>query len=150
MCSNIVYVAESDEEISLCFPAYKELRTHLTEEHSFIQQVRRQQEYGFKLIFIKNSKAVVACAGYRFLETLAWGKIIYIDDLVTKEEARGNGYGSGLLRYIDEQAKIHQCNEVHLDTGYHRHSAHRVYLRHGFQLNCHHFSKVPHSETIKD
>jgi hypothetical protein len=32
---------------------------------------------------------------------------------------------------------------VHLDTGYHRHLAHRAYLKNGFQIDCHHMAWRP-------
>jgi hypothetical protein len=32
------------------------------------------------------------------------------------------------------------CDEVHLDTGFSRHDAHRLYLNKGFKLSCHHMS----------
>ena len=140
MSSNI-NLAIADEEILLCYPAYKELRPHLINEINFVTQVKNQQNAGFKLSFIKEADMVVACVGYRFLETLAWGKIIYVDDLITSESVRGKGYANMLLKYIEEQAKLFSCNEIHLDTGYQRFDAHRLYLKNGFKLICHHLSK---------
>ncbi len=139
---NEIITANKNEDIALCFPVYRELRSQLIDEDSFIKQILRQQEAGFKLIFTKDSTTVVACAGYRLLEMFGWGKMIYIDDLITKEDARGKGYGRHLLNYIEEQARLLNCKEIHLDSGYQRHNAHRLYLRQGFQLSCHHFSKV--------
>lgn len=133
--------AITEADISLCFPAYKELRPHLSDEKDFVIRVKNQQKSGFTLKFIKEANAAVACAGYRVLETLAWGKIIYIDDLITRESGRGKGYAKLLLQYIEEQAKQFGCNEIHLDTGYKRHDAHRLYLKHGFKFICHHLFK---------
>ena len=69
---------------------------------------------------------------------LAWGKILYIDDLITKEKERGKGYSKILLEYVIQIARENLCNEVHLDTGYTRHVAHKFYLKREFELNCHH------------
>jgi len=57
------------------------------------------------LNYIKGTEFADACVGYRVLDTLAWGKIIYVDDLITRECARGKGYANILFQYIDEQAK---------------------------------------------
>jgi GNAT superfamily N-acetyltransferase len=80
------------------------------------------------------------CAGYRFLEFLAWGRVLYIDDLVTALETREKGYGSMLLKWIIEQAKLAKCDQVHLDSGPQRHDAHRLYLNHRFKIIGHHFA----------
>ena len=71
---------------------------------------------------------------------LAWGRILYIDDLITREKTRGKGYGKILLDHVTKIAKEAKCNQVHLDTGYTRHAAHKVYLKHGFELNAHHLA----------
>jgi GNAT superfamily N-acetyltransferase len=72
------------------------------------------------------------------MTTLAWGKILYIDDLITKNTFTGKGYGKMLLDHATKIAKDNACQQVHLDTGYTRHAAHRLYLKQGFELNCHH------------
>ena len=79
-------------------------------------------------------------AGFRFLEFLAWGKVLYIDDLITNSEVRKNGHGGKLLKWIIEQAKQMNCDQVHLDSGPQRHDAHRLYLNHGFKIIGHHFA----------
>jgi hypothetical protein len=45
-----------------------------------------------------------------------------------------------LLAWMQVQARALYCEAVHLDTGYHRHAAHKAYLRNGFELNCHHLA----------
>jgi GNAT superfamily N-acetyltransferase len=79
-------------------------------------------------------------AGFRFAEFFAWGKILYIDDLITIPEEKKRGYAGKLLDWLIAYAQNHQCNGVHLDTGYTRHDAHRLYLRKGFQLSGHHLA----------
>lgn len=85
---------------------------------------------------------MVACMGFRIFETLSWGKILYIDDLITKEKSRKKGFGRVLLEYAIEQGRFHNCSEIHLDSGFHRYDAHRLYLNMGFTLHCHHLSLV--------
>ena len=99
-----------------------------------------QYKEGYEIITAYEQDDVVACIGFRFLTTLAWGKILYIDDLITKEKIRGKGYGKILLDHVIQIAREHLCKEVHLDTGYARHAAHKVYLKQGFEFNCHHLA----------
>jgi len=138
MSSEIV-IAQSDSEIQNCFPVFKELRPHLNED-DFLPQVRRQQAQSFQILAFKCKGIVKSVAGFRFAESLSWGKVLYIDDLITLPAENNQGYAGELLDWLITYAKNHQCAAVHLDTGYTRHKAHRLYLRKGFQLNAHHLT----------
>lgn len=134
-----IFIASSNEDISASFPAFKELRPKLAFE-DFLPQVRRQEGQSYKILALRHQGIIKSVAGFRFCEFLAWGKILYIDDLSTLQEARGNGFAGSLLNWLIEHSKNSGCNGVHLDTGYNRHAAHRVYLEKGFHLNCHHMA----------
>lgn len=134
-----IFIASSDEDINLSFPAFKELRPQLNFEE-FLPQVRRQESQAYRILALRQNGIIKSAAGFRFCEFLAWGKILYIDDLTTLPSARGNGFAGTLLNWLIEHAKSSGCNGIHLDTGYARHAAHRVYLEKGFQLNCHHLA----------
>jgi hypothetical protein len=56
-------------------------------------------------------------------------------------KSTGKGYAGALLDWIFAKAKELHCDQVHLDSGYQRHDAHRLYLKKGMKLACHHFSK---------
>lgn len=131
---------KTHDEIAQSFDAFCELRPHLTDKEVFVDQVMQQQKEGYKIIATYEKEELVACIGFRFLTTLAWGKILYIDDLITKEKTRGKGYGKILLDHVIQIAREHLCKAVHLDTGYTRHAAHKVYLKQGFEFNCHHLA----------
>lgn len=135
-----IVTAHSSEQIGLCFKIMRQLRPHLTEEQAFVQQVERQIKEGYRLVYVEDEEGIRALAGFRFLEFLAWGKVLYIDDLITDGEARKNGHGSKLLKWVIEQARQAGCDQVHLDSGPQRHDAHRLYLNHGFKIIGHHFA----------
>jgi GNAT superfamily N-acetyltransferase len=86
--------------------------------------------------------SVVAVAGYRFMETLAWGRVMYVDDLVTASSARGGGFGGRMIAWLKATAHAQGCQEFHLDSGVHRFAAHRFYFRHGLEIRSFHFSKM--------
>lgn len=135
-----VQVARSEADIRRCWPAFRELRPHLRTEQEFVSRWRGQVEEGYRIVFIEEGDKVVAAAGYRFLRTLAWGHILYLDDLIALQAAHGTGLGSALLQYLQKEAREKGCDAVHLDTGYQRHLAHRAYLRNGFRIDCHHMA----------
>jgi GNAT superfamily N-acetyltransferase len=92
------------------------------------------------LVYCQDERGVRALAGFRFLEFLAWGRVLYIDDLITDSESRRAGHGGKLLKWVIEQAKKAKCDQVHLDSGPHRHDAHKLYLNHSFKIVAHHFA----------
>ncbi len=134
-----IFIANTDTEIESCFPAFSALRPHI-ERTNFLAQVRRQQIQSYQILALRHEGAVKSAAGFRFAEFLAWGKVLYIDDLTTLPGETSKGFAGALLDWLINHARSSQCHGVHLDTGYTRHAAHRVYLRKGFQLNGHHLA----------
>jgi GNAT superfamily N-acetyltransferase len=132
-----IFIATTPQEIDFCFNAFAALRPQLKRD-SFYAQVARQALQGYQILALRAQGQVLSVAGFRLVEFLAWGKVLYIDDLSSLPEARGLGYAGQLLDWLIERAKSQQCQSIHLDTGYQRHAAHRLYLRKGFELNCHH------------
>lgn len=118
----------------------KVLRPHLA-EIDFLGKVRRQEKQGYQLAACIDRNEVCALAGFRVGEFMAWGKVLYLDDLITDPEKKKNGYGGSLMKWIQDVAEKCGCDEIHLDTGYGRNDAHRLYLKNGFLLASHHLSK---------
>lgn len=136
----MIEIANTDAEILACFSVIQELRPHIAVPQQYLQQVRRQQCQGYRLIFVRDGARVVAAAGYRFFETLAWGPILYVDDLITAEDQRGKGHAGELFAYLFAEARQAGCREFHLDSGVNRFAAHRFYHQHGLRISSHHFS----------
>jgi GNAT superfamily N-acetyltransferase len=132
-------LAVEDEEILSCYPVMAELRPHVTREE-FLPRIRRQMEAaGYKLAYVADGE-VKAVAGFRASECLAWGKFVYVDDLVSKEGERSKGYGGQLFDWLVEYARGEGCDQFHLDSGVHRFAAHRFYLTKRMFIEAHHFS----------
>jgi GNAT superfamily N-acetyltransferase len=134
-----VRVAESDEEIRRCFAVLSQLRPHL-EEAELVPRIRRMQAEGFLLAALEEEGEVRAVAGYRYLDLLHTGRTLYVDDLVTDAEHRSRGHGAALFRWLAEQARLHGCATLTLDSGVQRFEAHRFYLRERMSIVSHHFS----------
>jgi GNAT superfamily N-acetyltransferase len=131
--------AETDADVRRCAPALIALRPHLDEE-GIAAGVRAQRAESYRLLYREADGRVVSAAGFRVLHTLAWGKVVYIDDLTTLPEARGQGHAGALLDEILQLARDESCVAVHLDSGFTRHDAHRLYLNKGFILSTHRFA----------
>ena len=134
-----VVLAETGEQIASCFPVMAELRPHLSGD-SFIERVRQQAREGFRLAFVEEGGEVRAVAGYRVSTNLAWGKFLYVDDLVTAAAHRSKGYGGVLLDWLVEEARAAGCDQFHLDSGVQRFGAHRFYLSKRMDITSHHFA----------
>ena len=107
-----------------------------------MSQVERQmRNHGYTLVYISDQDQVVAAAGYRVAEFLAWGNTFYLDDLITVSSARKMGYGGALMDWLLKEAKNLGCKQFHLDSGTQRHAAHRLYMGRKLQISAHHFAK---------
>jgi len=133
-----VAIAQSHKEILRCYPVMAQLRPHLNES-DFLERVERQVSESYRLAFVEDAGRVVSVAGFRLMNSLAWGKFLYVDDLVTDERERSKGYGEQLLDWLIEHARANGCEQFHLDSGVQRFGAHRFYLRTGMDITCHHF-----------
>lgn len=145
----MVQLAESDAQILECFPTLFQLRPHLKQE-TFLTDVRRQQNNGYQLAYIAVDDRVVAVAGFKISECLAWGRFLYVYDLVVDATVRSQGHGQHVFEWLIEYAKAHDCQELNLDSGVQRFEAHRFYLRQRMKISSHHFSLSLASKKLID
>ena len=130
------------EETHLAFEAMRVLRPHIASGDEFVTRVNgAQRREGYRLVASFADGTIVAAGGFRRLNTLAWGDVLYIDDLVTLESHRGRGHAHRLLEWILAEARRLGCGQIHLDSAPHRHAAHRLYLNEGFHISTFHFSR---------
>lgn len=134
-------IVQTEAEIEACYPVMHELRPHLSKEE-FVSRVLEQRRQGYELAYVEEDGQPVALAGYRVGQNLAWGKFLYVDDLVTASAHRSRGHGATLLRWLREQAAARGCDQLHLDSGVQRLDAHRFYQREGMQISSYHFKMV--------
>ena len=135
-------LAESDEDILACFQVMRHLRGDLSDATTFLRRVRSQQRSGYHLAVVREDREPLAVAGFRLGENLAWGRFLYVDDLVTLPEARSRGYGAALLTWLAEFGRAQGAEQFHLDSGMQRVDAHRFYDREGFERSSFHFKRV--------
>jgi GNAT superfamily N-acetyltransferase len=142
-----VILAETESDVRACWPVLAQLRGHL-DEASFALAVEQQRAEGFQLAFIREGGVVRSVAGFRIAHNLAWGRFLYIDDLVTDVAARSRGLGDELFDWCVEFARREGCQQLHLDSGVQRFDAHRFYLRKRMRISSHHFQLALEPEPV--
>jgi GNAT superfamily N-acetyltransferase len=139
MIRHRIEIANTSDAIAACYPVMLELRPHLSQD-AFIAQVLRQLSFDYTLVFLEAEDQIRSVAGYHISECLAWGKFLYIEDLVTRQVDASIGFGGLLFDWIVAQAQSWGCTQVHLDSGVQRFGAHRFYAKKRMSITSHHFS----------
>ncbi|MFD3945892.1 GNAT family N-acetyltransferase [Streptomyces sp. NPDC058579] len=123
-------------------PVLRELRPHLTPQlfHE-VQERGHAQGLRFTAAYADDDTCVGA-AGWRIVDNTSTIRKLYVDDLVTADDARSTGVGHALLSHLEEHAREADCRELDLDSATHRTGAHRFYLRERLDIVAFHFSKM--------
>jgi GNAT superfamily N-acetyltransferase len=141
-------IAESDAELERVSGVLMELRTAYRKQ-DLIRQIQEQQKAGYRVAYLEVDGEVRCVAGFVIGTKLAWGRHLYVDDLVTAERHRSSGAGARMIAWLASYAREHGCQQLHLDSGVQRFAAHRFYLRHGFDIASHHFSITDLTEAVR-
>jgi GNAT superfamily N-acetyltransferase len=135
----VIQEAATDAEISATFPVMRQLRPHL-KEAEYLEVVHRLQRSGYRLAFLAEGGEVRCVTGFRIVEFLAYGKFLYVDDLVTAEDACSEGHGKQVLDWLAGVARKEGCASLQLESGVQRHEAYRFYVREGMKISSYRFS----------
>lgn len=130
--------ATTDADIAACFDVMRQLRPALQPD-TFVGRVRVQEANGYHLAALRDEGVVRSVAGYRYIENLYSGRVLYVDDLVTDDTVRSKGYGKAMLEWLLARAREERCDTFELDSGVQRFDAHRFYLVHRMAIVAHHF-----------
>ena len=120
-----------DREIGAAFPLMRELRDRLSEE-TFVSEIRRQQDDGYRLFGGFDEGRLVTLAGVRRTHTLSRGEHFFVDDLVTAGDSRGKGYGGQMLRWLALRSDGEGLSRIYLDS---RITARGFYEKLGFHFH---------------
>jgi GNAT superfamily N-acetyltransferase len=123
--------------------ALLELRPQRAPSETLVALADRQRAAGYRLVgsFEPGEDDAAAVAGFRVQDNLAWGRHLYVDDLVTRADRRGRGHGAALMRWLAKEACRAGCEQLHLDSGVgpEREDAHRLYFNAGLRISSYHF-----------
>jgi len=138
----------SSPDAVLVLPALQVLRPqvpHTRSPEALAAYLQTVEPEGYCLVgaFEEGRTEAAAVAGYRVFTMLAFGRVLYVDDLSTLPEARGRGHARALLTWLEEEARRLGCVGLHLDSGVgeHRFAAHRLYHAAGLNVTSLHFER---------
>jgi GNAT superfamily N-acetyltransferase len=121
------------------------LRPHFGDAEAVARRAEEQRAEGYRLaaVFESGTADAPAAAGFRIARNLAWGRHLYVDDLVTAASRRGRGHADRLFAWLEDEARNCGCTQFHLDSGLgeDRQDAHRFYFRHGLRIASFHFAR---------
>ena len=129
----------TDDQILATCDVMRQLRPNVPTDEYLATIARMMRTDGYQLAAVYEGEIVRAVAGYRIMEMLHCGKVMYVDDLSTDERFRSKGYGRELLEWLKSEAKAQRCVELDLDSGVQRERAHRFYFREGLTIRSYHF-----------
>ena len=110
-----IRILETDADVLAAFRLMSVLRDRIKAD-TFLAEIRRQQRDGYQLIGGFADETLVALAGSRPGHTLSRGEHVFVDDLVTDPDRRGERYGTALLAWIAARAKAAGVPRVYLDS----------------------------------
>ncbi|CNQ70673.1 GNAT family N-acetyltransferase [Neisseria gonorrhoeae] len=136
------------DDTATAFAALSVLRSALTDIGRFTEQINKtQRPQGYRLlgIFEECKHNAVAVCGFREACTLAGGRHIHIDDIVTLPQSRRKGYASRLLEEVRKISAETGVTKIHLNVhvNHDRTDAHRLYFKNGFEICAYHFRCDP-------
>lgn len=130
--------AHTAAELDGAAQALRELRPLLSFE-TIRESISRTRESGARILIAAREDQVLGSAGFRTGENMAWGRFLYVDDLVVVSAERSRGIGAALLAALRDEARRLGCAELHLDTNVTRAGAHRFYEREGLEWTSRHY-----------
>lgn len=120
-------------------PLHRQLRPHLPADYAgWLDKVFGD---GAGLCLLENDGRPRALGLWRAYHTTYAGLRFYVDDLVADEAERGKGWGGKMLAHLERKARDMGCDVFALDSGTHRHLAHRFYFRAGLTISDFAFAK---------
>ena len=123
-------------------PVLRQLRPHL-DEASLAAVYAEGPPQGLRFLAAYDGDGrCVGVAGWRLVAATHPIRKLYVDDLVTAENARSGGVGHSLLAELESRARAARCTMLDLDSGVHRFDAHRFYMRERMTISSHHFTKL--------
>ena len=131
---------DTEQDILDAWPVVQQLRPHL-DSAALVAAVAAQRAEGYRCIGLFSGSRCLGFAGYRLQRMLAHGQFLYVDDLVTDAELRGQGCGRRLLDWLDAEARRAGCAGLQLDSGTQRQEAHAFYFGRGLRVTSFHFAR---------
>jgi len=134
-----VQIAQTDSEIAQCYLVMMQLLPDLQKDE-FVCRIKRLMSKGYSLAYLRDDAGICAVAGFRIIEMLSSSEpYLVVDEMVTDEGKRSQGYGDYLFEWLITYAQQHACRQIHLDSSVRFVDAHRFYFRKRMHIQGYHF-----------
>lgn len=141
---NIVRIVDLEPDSALwqqAFPVLTQLRPDLDrDQFDAIYVEGWPQGYRFTAAMDDEDRCL-GVAGWRIVAAAGVTRRLFVEDLVSSSEVRGNGIGALLMRDLEHRSRVAGCTVLELDCAVYRYDAHRFYLRERLYIQAHHFRK---------
>ena len=137
----MIRIAKNDD-LDTVYGLIRQLSSHEFTKKQFEDCFLYNIEKGRVLVYEKDH-FICGCLTYNIHYHLHFSrKSAEIVNLIVDENIRGHGIGNKLLAAFEKIAADLGCLCIEVDSGKHRESAHRFYMREGFVCNHVKFTKV--------
>lgn len=135
----IVELGPDDSRMPAALAVMGELRADRSVEdlERLLAEARERGEYRIAGLF--EAGECRAVAGFRVATSFAYGRHLFVDDLVTADAQRSRGHGERLEEHLRSIARAEGCGAIRLNSGLARRRAHRFYFRRGYAIDSFHF-----------
>jgi len=128
------------QELQNVYEVLHQLRVTLSyEEFEDLIYDMRHMEY--KMIGIFEKEQLITYAGVAIQTNLYHKRHLFVFDLVTDKKYQSKGYGTMMMEYLQDYAKMGMCENIVLSSGFERKDAHRFYEKEGFGKKSYVFVK---------
>lgn len=139
--------ARSDADYHVAYPIVRQLFPQL-DMQTYARRVFVARSTGYRMFMGEVNKQVVGVIGVIANHNLHDGFVTYIEHVVVDKKARGNGYGSELIRFAEERAREEGCYLIELDTDIGASRAAKLYEDSGYKKSGDYYYKQLRDELI--
>lgn len=129
------------DDMLLMYPLVKQLSKKLLTKKNYKAYLQEMIPHNYYQVAAYQNDELIAVSGYWIATKLYCGRYFEIDNFIVTEHARSSGVGTMMIDWMEKEAKSMKCNFLMLDAYTGNKSAHRFYLRLGFNITGFHFMK---------
>lgn len=128
---------ESDEEMLATHGVISEL--YEIDEATYLSHLQEMLSVGeYTLLAVYDGDEVVGAVGYRIGRRLYCGKYLHVDNLVVKQDRRGEGISHAIIEHLKQAAKVAGCDTMLADSYIDNRRAQKIFMREGFYIRGFH------------
>ncbi len=119
------------KELLMAYEVVSQLRTALSYDE-FEDLIYEMIKSDYKMFGILDGEELVSYAGVAIGTNLYHKRHLFVFDLVVSREYQNKKYGTMMLEYLNDYAKMGMCEKIVLSSGFEKTNAHRFYENNGF------------------